>query len=126
MTLNGLVLHNYVLPLMLKAGSLIKLAISKRMIAIFAGALSGVSWFYAAMLGIGKPLNWKYSLVEILAAYPVLIVGGFASMLLLTAWSKRKASVKNTRVVATSTKFDARQWNIDGIQLLTEWRSLSR
>lgn len=126
LTLNGLVLHNYVLPLMLKAGSLIKLAISKRMIAIFAGALSGVSWFYAAMLGIGKPLNWKYSLVEILAAYPVLIVGGFASMLLLTAWSKRKASVKNTRVVATSTKFDARQWNIDGIQLLTEWRSLSR
>ena len=58
LTLNGLVLHNYVLPLMQKAGSLLKLTLNQRMLAVFAGALSGVSWFYAAMLGIGKPLNW--------------------------------------------------------------------
>jgi hypothetical protein len=113
LTLNGLVLHNYVLPLMLKAGSLLKLSFNQRMLAIFAGALSGVSWFYAAMLGIGKPLNWKYSLVEILAAYPVLIVGGFASMLLLTAWSKHKSSID--RDMASSTKNDAKHWNIEGL-----------
>jgi hypothetical protein len=113
LTLNGLVLHNYVLPLMLKAGSLLKLSFNQRMLAIFAGALSGVSWFYAAMLGIGKPLNWKYSLVEILAAYPVLIVGGFASMLLLTAWSKHKSSIG--RGMASSTRNDAKHWNIEGM-----------
>jgi hypothetical protein len=113
LTLNGLVLHNYVLPLMLKAGSLLKLSFNQRMLAIFAGALSGVSWFYAAMLGIGKPLNWKYSLVEILAAYPVLIVGGFASMLLLTAWSKHKSSID--RGMASSTKNDTKHWNIEGM-----------
>jgi hypothetical protein len=59
--------------------------------------VSGVSWFYAAMLGIGRPLNNKYSLLEIMGAYPVLIVGGFASMVLLTAWSKQKSSRSDTR-----------------------------
>ncbi len=92
MTLNGFALHKYVLPLLQKAGSLLKLSFSQRMLAIAAGSVSGVSWFYAAMLGIGRPLNWKYSLGEILAAYPVLIAGGFVSMVLLTAWSQYKAN----------------------------------
>ncbi|MCY1541790.1 hypothetical protein D9M68_774930 [compost metagenome] len=61
-----------------------------RMFALFAGALSGVSWFYAAMLGVGRPLSWKYSLTEILAAYPVLIIGGFIMMALLTQWAKKR------------------------------------
>ena len=91
LTLNGFALHKYVLPLMQKTGSLLKLTFNQRMLAIFTGAVSGVSWFYAAMLGIGRPLNWKYSLGEILAAYPVLIAGGFVSMVLLTAWSQYKA-----------------------------------
>ena len=77
---------------MQKAGSLLKLTLSQRNLALITGAVSGVSWFYAAMLGIARPLNWKYSLLEIMAAYPVLIVGGFVSMALLTAWSQRKAS----------------------------------
>ena len=92
LTLNGFALHKYVLPLMQKAGSLLKLSFNQRMLAIFAGAVSGVSWFYAAMLGIGRPLNWKYSLGDNLAAYPVLIAGGFVSMVLLTAWSQYKAN----------------------------------
>jgi hypothetical protein len=99
MTMNGCVLHKYVLPLMQKAGSLLNLSFNQRMSATFAGALSGVSWFYAAMLGIGRPLNWKYSLLEILAAYPVLIVGGFVSMVMLTAWSQRKTGIESSTVV---------------------------
>jgi len=91
LTLNGFALHRYVLPLMQRAGSLLRLSFSQRLFAIFAGSISGVSWFYAAMLGIGRPLNWKYSLLEILAAYPVLIAGGFLSMVILTMWSQRKA-----------------------------------
>ena len=92
LTVNGFALHKYVLPAMQKAGSLLKLSFSQRMQANFMGAVSGVSWFYAAMLGIGRPLNWKYSLGEILAAYPVLIAGGFFFMVLLTAWSQYKSS----------------------------------
>ncbi len=92
LTLNGVVLHKYVLPLLIKAGSLLRMAFSQRLLAIFAGAVSGVSWFYAALLGVGRPLNWKYSLVEILAAYPVLIAGGFASMVLLTMWARFQSS----------------------------------
>jgi hypothetical protein len=90
LTFNGVLLHQLVLPALEKAGSLLKLQFSMRMFALFAGALSGVSWFYAAMLGVGRPLSWKYSLTEILAAYPVLIVGGFVMMAALTYWAKKR------------------------------------
>lgn len=91
LTLNGFALHSYVLPLMKKAGSMLNLSVSQGARASFTGAVSAVSWFYAAMLGIGRPLNWKYSLGEILAAYPVLVLLGFMSMTLLTAWSQSRA-----------------------------------
>lgn len=90
LTFNGVLLHRLVLPALQKAGSLLALRFNMRMFALFAGALSGVSWFYAAMLGVGRPLSWKYSLAEILAAYPVLIVGGFAMMVALTCWAKAR------------------------------------
>ena len=92
LTFNGFLLHSAVLPALKKAGSILNLSFSLRMLALFSGALSAVSWFYAAMLGVGRPLAWKYSLVELLAAYPVLIVGGFAMMVLLTAYAKNKGS----------------------------------
>jgi len=91
LTLNGIALHRFVLPMLKKAGSMLKLSFSQRLWASFTGAVSAVTWFYAALLGVGRPLSWKYSLVEILAAYPVLVFGGFASMMLLTAWSRSRA-----------------------------------
>ncbi|MGF6198010.1 hypothetical protein QF012_000016 [Pseudomonas laurylsulfatiphila] len=90
LTFNGMLLHRYVLPAMLKAGSLLDLPINVRMFALFSGALSGVSWLYAAMLGVGRPLAWKYSLTELLMAYPVLIVLGFATMVALTQWARNR------------------------------------
>jgi hypothetical protein len=91
LTLNGWLLHRAVMPSIRRAGSLTRLRLSRRALAVFAGSVSAVSWFYAAMLGIGRPLNWSYSLVEILAAYPVLIAGGFLAMLLLTTWAKERS-----------------------------------
>ncbi|WP_137819711.1 hypothetical protein [Pseudomonas sp. 2FG] len=92
LTFNGVLLHRAVLPALQKAGSLLKLSFNLRMLALFSGALSGVSWFYATLMGVGRPLAWKYSLVELLAAYPVLIVGGFLAMVLLTNWAKSRDS----------------------------------
>jgi hypothetical protein len=92
LTFNGMLLHRYVLPAMLKAGSLIDLHVNVRMFALFSGALSGVSWLYAAMLGVGRPLAWKYSLTELLMAYPVLILLGFAMMLALTQWARSRSA----------------------------------
>lgn len=92
LTLNGFLLHHRVLPLMKKAGSLLNMSYSQRSFAVFAGSASAVSWFYAALLGVGRPLNWKYSLTEILAAYPALIAGGFAAMMMLVAWAQYRAS----------------------------------
>ena len=91
LTVNGVLLHSAVLPALQRAGSLLNLPVGNRMLALFAGAVSGVSWFYAAALGIARPLNWKYSLVEIVGAFPVLVVGAFLTMLALTAWAKFRA-----------------------------------
>ncbi|MBV7481183.1 MULTISPECIES: hypothetical protein [unclassified Pseudomonas] len=90
LTFNGMLLHRFVLPAMLKAGSLLDLQVGVRMFALFAGALSGVSWLYAAMLGVGRPLAWKYSLTELLMAYPVLIILGFTMMVALTQWARKR------------------------------------
>ena len=92
LTVNGVLLHRTVLPWLQKAGSLLNLSFAQGLLAIFAGAVSGVSWFYAALLGVGKPLSWRYSLLELLAAYPLLIASGFVSMLLLTAWARYRSS----------------------------------
>ena len=89
LTYNGVVLHRLVLPALQKAGSLLNLEFSARMLALFCGSLSAVSWMYAAMLGIGRPLAWKYSLTELLIAYPVLIALGFLTMLALTQRAKQ-------------------------------------
>ena len=92
LTLNGILLHHRVLPLMKKAGTLLNMSFSQRSFAVFAGSVSAVSWFYAAMLGVGRPLNWKYPLSQILAAYPVLIAGGFAALMLMVAWARYRTS----------------------------------
>jgi hypothetical protein len=88
LTMNGAVLHRAVLPALQKAGSLLHMTFSRAMLAAFAGVVSGVSWLYAAMLGVGRPLAWKYSLVELMAAYPLLIAGGFLSTLAIVTWAK--------------------------------------
>jgi hypothetical protein len=90
LTLNGVVLHNLVLPWMHRAGSLLGLSFDKRALATFAGTVSGVSWLYAALLGVGRPLSWKYSLGEIMAAYPVLIAGGFLAMMVVVTACKHR------------------------------------
>ncbi|MGH8858918.1 MAG: hypothetical protein ACREXG_12975, partial [Polaromonas sp.] len=100
LSINGVWLHRGILPLMEKAGSLLKLTPSQHMMAIFAGAVSGVTWFYAALMGVGRSLAWKYSLVELLAAYPVLIVGGFVSMQALTARARHRAGPGKSEVFA--------------------------
>lgn len=96
LTINGVVLHRSVLPLLQKARSVLKLSFSQQMLALFAGSVSGVSWFYAAMLGVGRPLSWKYSFIELTAVYPLLVVGGFFSMLLLIFWAKYRVTGEYT------------------------------
>jgi len=85
LTLNGLVLHNAVLPALKAAGSVLHLPLGRRTLALLAGSISGVSWFYAAMLGIGRPLNWNYALTELLVMYPALIAAAFLGMVFLCA-----------------------------------------
>jgi hypothetical protein len=53
-------------------------------------------------------LNWKYSLLEILAAYFVLIAGAFLSMVALTAWAKYRANDDTLEFAGTSLLSTAR------------------
>ncbi len=89
LTINGLLLHFRILPMLSRAGSLLQLGSWQRNLALAAGVLSGVSWMYAAFMGIARPLAWKYPLAELLQPYPVLIVATFAAMWLLTARALR-------------------------------------
>lgn len=99
---NGILLHRLVLPALQKAGSLLDLGFSARMLALFCGSLSAVSWMYAAMLGVGRPLAWKYSLSELLMVYPVLIALGFLAMLALTQRVKLQGNANaHQRTVAS-------------------------
>jgi hypothetical protein len=92
LSVNGGLIHARVIPALMQSGSLMKLDFRARTIAIFAGSVSGVSWFYAVMLGVGRPLAWKYSLLELLVAYPFLVLTGFSLMMLLTAMAEHKRS----------------------------------
>lgn len=101
---NGILLHRLVLPALQKAGSLLNLGFSARMMALFCGSLSAVSWMYAAMLGVGRPLAWKYSLSELLMAYPLLIALGFLTMLALT----QRVKLQDSIVISPRTVANAR------------------
>ncbi|WP_137821696.1 hypothetical protein [Pseudomonas sp. D(2018)] len=105
LTLNGVLLHRTIMPALAKAGTLLRMEPSMRSLAIFAGTVSAVSWFYAAMLGVGRPLAWKYSVVELMVAYPLLILGGYFAMSLLVGW----ASQRRHRIVSRVAKRDAGQ-----------------
>jgi hypothetical protein len=92
LTVNGFALHNLVLPWLQKAGSLVNLSFNRSVVAAFTGSVSAVSWMYAAFMGIGRPLSWKYSLGQLLAAYPLMVAGGFITMLALIVWSKQRGN----------------------------------
>ncbi|QEY62127.1 hypothetical protein FXN65_08610 [Metapseudomonas lalkuanensis] len=91
LTLNGMLLHRAVLPALARAGSLLALQPAMRSLTMFAGTVSAVSWFYAALLGVGRPLAWKYSLAELMAAYPLLIIAGYGAMRLLVALARKRS-----------------------------------
>ncbi len=90
LTVNGFLLHSAVLPAIKKAGTLVRMETHARTLAVFAGVVSGVSWFYGAMLGVARPLSWKYSLGEIMFAYPLCICVGFLVMTLLVKWASNR------------------------------------
>lgn len=88
LTFNGFLLHESVLPAIRKFGSLLRMPLNIRVMAMAVGAVSGVSWLYAAMLGVGRPLAWKYSLFELLVAYPFLVAVAFVTVLAVASWAR--------------------------------------
>lgn len=73
LTINGCVLHRLVLPAWAQADCLLRLPWPQYFLAIYTGAMSAVSWLYAAFLGAAHALSWKSTLGQLLGLYPVLI-----------------------------------------------------
>jgi hypothetical protein len=84
LTANGVILHRSVLPALCRAGSLMRMIPRQRLFAVLVGAMSAACWLYAALLGVGRPLNWQFSLPKILSGLPLLVGAGFIGMSLLT------------------------------------------
>jgi hypothetical protein len=96
LTLNGLALDRWILPALRAAGALLDLHVGARMFAAFCGSLSAVSWCYAAMLGIARPLDWQYPVPALLGAYMPLVLLGMLGMILIMGWGqyRRKAMMR--------------------------------
>jgi hypothetical protein len=108
LTLNGFLLHSRVIPALQNAGFILKLSFKPRMLALFTGSVSAVSWFYAAMLGVGRSLAWKYSLVELLLPYPFLVAGTFSMMLFLTMYAESRRAAPLGNLMSNTTAFRPR------------------
>lgn len=81
LSLNGGLLHWFAMPWMMRYHGLLGMTDKRMRVCTAIAAVSGVSWLYAAFLGIGRPLNWKYPLDVIMCAYPVLILVGWLGLL---------------------------------------------
>ncbi len=88
LTLNGVVLHASILPMLQESGGLLDLGERDRLRAIWAGAISGVSWMAAAFFGIARPLSWKFPIETLLAPYPALVVAVAGALYLMTQWAR--------------------------------------
>ena len=64
---------------------------SQRPLVLFSGALSAVTWFYVAFIGVSCPLAWKYPRFEWLAAFAVLMAAAVGTVRALTARTKPRA-----------------------------------
>jgi hypothetical protein len=87
---NGMAIHQLALPWLEKSLSLLTLSWPRRSAALLLGSVSAVSWCYAALLGVGRPLAWKYSLAELLASWPILIGACWLSMMALCSLARRR------------------------------------
>ena len=76
LTLNGFALHRYLLPILNSARS--RSAIAATAFSV-VGALSMVSWLYAASLGVSKPLAPMFSYAGFMSVYAVAVLIAVAS-----------------------------------------------
>jgi hypothetical protein len=75
LTLNGVIIHVAAFPAFRSRKSLVKFV---PMLSVLA-SISAVSWFYAAFLGIAKPLAGMLGYSGFMAVYAILLVGGILS-----------------------------------------------
>jgi hypothetical protein len=63
--------------------------VGPRLFALLVGAASAGCWLYAALLGVGRPLNWQFSLAKIMSGLPLVVGAGFLGMSLLTVVARQ-------------------------------------
>ena len=87
LTINGVLLHHYVLPVLQEnIGKNLLNAVSRkaRNWMLLVGSVSFVSWVFPVLLGSSKALNFSVPAIEILFVYGIVLLVCFVLMMTLT------------------------------------------
>lgn len=101
LALNGVLLHAYVLPFMRsRVGTALvnKKMLGARHFFILAGVVSGISWYGAVVLGLWRQLNFNVSYGEIITAYVLTLMLGFAACIPVMSWLLRRSASKRSNM----------------------------
>ncbi len=95
LTINGLFMHDYVLPLfekqldrpLMNADSM-----QKNVFLLFApGAISVVSWYFSMILGAAKELNFKVSMLQVLGLYFSVVAISVLGAVMIGRWILKRS-----------------------------------
>lgn len=95
LTINGRILNTFIFPILKREGHLLHMRLPHALFAIFTGSISAVTWLYAALLGIGRSLSWKYTLFELLWFWPVAVLVAFSTITFLAHRKRQKLGIDN-------------------------------
>jgi hypothetical protein len=95
LSLNGLVIHGFVLPLVADQRGrrlLDGLGTRRRLALAAAGGVSFVSWMFPLVLGVAKELSYVVPASQLLEAYGVALAGGVSGFSILALMAGRAAT----------------------------------
>lgn len=105
LTLNAVLLHKVVMPMVKRrvGRPLFEAAFDRSpMVSTLLGAISAVSWMFAAYLGVARELNGHANLVPILGSYlAALLLAWALAMLLMYSMQHRRTSSEHFRFGGT-------------------------
>jgi len=81
LTLNGVSLHRFVFPRLTRGTVLMELPLSQRAGFAVVGAVSTVSWLFAALLGVARPWNFSAAYWDVIGGYVTIVTIAIAGAL---------------------------------------------
>lgn len=93
LTINGCLLHLFAFPRLRAGVALMQRPLSERCAFAALGAISCISWLFAAFLGVARTWNAAMGYQTIILLYAVLLATGVLAAMALFAWSGQERSL---------------------------------